>query len=248
MRLLADRRRMLTILLSLCVALILVAGLLVAWPGPLVALLERAAPGCTWRVDTDAPVAALTFDDGPDPEHTPAVLEILASHDVAATFFLVGERAREHPDLVHAIREAGHEIGNHGDTWRSARSQSDAELELELLAAERTLGLRGAESPKLFRPAGGIIRPEQLRVVGEHGYRCILGSAYGLDAHAPPAALISWMIRRGLEPGAIVVMHDAGGDRSGTVEALPEIIEEAGRRGLRFVRTSELLELAGAQR
>ncbi len=80
-----------------------------AWvPMWMVRALEWASPEIVWRVETSEPVAALTFDDGPDPVNTPQVLDILARHNVRATFFLVGEHARQHPELVERIRAAGH--------------------------------------------------------------------------------------------------------------------------------------------
>src|SRR5258706_15557958 len=93
----------------------LAAALVVFWIEPLtiLPLLERLTPNLTYRVRTSHPLVALSFDDGPHPIFTPQVLDILHQHNAHATFFLIGERALRHPDLVASIKAAGHEVGNH---------------------------------------------------------------------------------------------------------------------------------------
>src|SRR5229473_3810041 len=90
-------------------------GLVVYWMEPLciLSVIERITPNVTYRVRTDLPVVALSFDDGPHPTFTLQVLEVLRQHDAKATFFLIGERAVRHPDVVSQIKAAGHEVGNH---------------------------------------------------------------------------------------------------------------------------------------
>jgi peptidoglycan/xylan/chitin deacetylase (PgdA/CDA1 family) len=191
-------------------------------------------------VETWAPLAALTFDDGPDPVYTPQVLDILARHEARATFFLIGENARRHPELVRRIREMGHEVGNHTDSNRSTALLSMPRFSGSLLKAEAALGLMDAR-PKLLRPGGGWIRPAQLDLAIQRGYTCVLGSAYAWDPKRPPTAYIRWAVAKNLAPGAIVVLHDAGGDRSNTVAALPGILEDGRAKGLRFVTVSDLM-------
>jgi peptidoglycan-N-acetylglucosamine deacetylase len=209
-------------------------------PAGVVSLLARATPRILWRVGTWAPVVALTFDDGPDPVYTPQILDILARHQARATFFLIGENARRHPDIVAHIRGAGHEVGNHTDTQGSTALMSMSRFSDSLLRAEAALA-RPAEEPRLFRPGGGVIRPAQLDLAIRRGYSCVLGSAYAWDPYRPPAGYIRWAIAKNLGPGAIVVLHDAGGDRSNTVAALPGILEAGRAKGLRFVTVSDLL-------
>lgn len=97
-------------------AIALVLALVIVQPLWLPHGLARAFPGIVWQVDTDQPIVALTFDDGPDPIYTPQVLELLERYNVHATFFLIGKHARQYPELVARIRANGHEIGNHTDT------------------------------------------------------------------------------------------------------------------------------------
>jgi peptidoglycan/xylan/chitin deacetylase (PgdA/CDA1 family) len=209
-------------------------------PPVVVRALARATPRIVWRVETWAPLVALTFDDGPHPVYTPQVLDILARHQARATFFLIGANARRHPELVARIRARGHEVGNHTDTNGRTVLMSMRRFSDSLLKAEAALGLMDAR-PKLFRPGGGWIRPAQLDLALQRGYTCVLGSAYAWDPKRPPAAYIRWAVATNLAPGAIVVLHDAGGDRSNTVAALPGILDAGRSRGLRFVTVADLL-------
>jgi len=215
------------------------AGAASCWPHAVVRLLRTAFPGVVWEMPTSERVIAISFDDGPDPVYTPQVLEILREHAIQATFFLVGERVRRFPELRQRIGEQGHEVGNHSDSWRRSVQLSDEEFERDLLRAEQSLGL--GSGSKLFRPAGGFIRGSQLRVLRRHGYCAVLGSAFAFDPYRPPRKYIEWAIGRGLKRGAIVVMHDSGGDRSKTVAALPAILRRAHAEGYRFVKLSEYL-------
>lgn len=212
---------------------------LALWPEVLLPLAEKTLPVGLWRGPRDVRTVALTFDDGPDPVYTPQVLDILERNNIRATFFLVGERARQHPELVARIRASGHEVGNHSDSWRSSRSLSPDEFERDLLRAEASLGLTGT-SPKYFRPAGGLIGRAQIRIARQHGYTLVLATALPFDPYRPPTGWIVTLVRRSLKPGAIVVLHDSGGDRSRTVAALPRIIAAAQRRGLGFATVSAM--------
>jgi peptidoglycan/xylan/chitin deacetylase (PgdA/CDA1 family) len=205
----------------------------------LFSVLERLTPRLVYRIKTNRPLVALSFDDGPHPTYTPQVLEILEKHHAKATFFLIGERAIRHPDLVARIKAAGHEVGNHYFANGSTLGHSDAEFLAYLDRTETAIGL--AEPLKLFRPPGGVAWPRHLQLAQERGYTCVLGSAYAWDPTRPPAAYIRWAITKDLGSGAIVVLHDSGGNRSNTVEALPGILEAGRAKGLRFVTVSDLM-------
>ena len=218
-------------------AVVGVAGLIIGWPRAIVRVLRVLFPSIIWEMNTSERVIAITFDDGPDPVFTPKVLEVLRRYKITATFFLVGERVHRFPDLLRQIREEGHCIGNHSDSWRRTIQLSAAEFERDLLRAEQSLGL--LDSPKIFRPAGGMVRADQMRILRKHHYSVVLGSAYAFDPYRPPKKYIKWAIGRGLMPGAIIVLHDSGGDRTHSLEALPAIIENAQASGYRFVKLSE---------
>jgi peptidoglycan-N-acetylglucosamine deacetylase len=215
-------------------------GLLVFWVEPLVFLgvFERLAPNITFRIRTDHPWAALSFDDGPHPIFTPQVLEILQRYDAKATFFLIGERARRHPELVARIKAAGHEVGNHYFTNGSILQHSDADFVDRLDQTENELGI--TSRPKLFRPPGGVARPGQLRLARARGYECVLGCAYPHDPMHPSVWYIRWLIEKNLVPGAIVILHDGISDPTRSIRALPHILAAGRERGLRFVSIGDL--------
>jgi peptidoglycan/xylan/chitin deacetylase (PgdA/CDA1 family) len=225
---------------ALALAVVAVAAVPVVQPPVVMDALARVASGIVWQVETTQPVLALTFDDGPHPVYTPQVLDLLRRHRVKATFFLVGARARARPDLVARMRADGHEIGNHTESHGRTLLQPLGRFEQELRDGERTLGLAGAR-PKLFRPPGIWLRPSQQAAAARQGYLTVLGSAYAYDPYRPPAPYIEWVIAKNLRPGAIVVLHDAGGDRSHTVNAVPAILHAARQKELRWVTLSELL-------
>jgi peptidoglycan/xylan/chitin deacetylase (PgdA/CDA1 family) len=227
-------------------ALLVVGGLLLAATAvvatqPLWAFdaLAWAMPRIVWRIETSEPLVALSFDDGPSPEHTPQVLEILSKHRAHATFFLIGDRAVARLDLVGRLRSEGHEVGSHYFTTRSTVQASDGDFLGNLTRTEEVLGLRGPI--KLFRPPGGKIRPSQLQVAEDHGYRVILGSAYPYDGYHPPSAYIRWLVTKNLAPGVIIILHDGIADPSRTIAALDSILTAGERKGLRFVTVGDLL-------
>lgn len=225
-------------------ALVVVIWFLVFWIQPLAALnvFERLTPNVVYRVRVELPLVALSFDDGPHPAFTPQVLDILQCHDAKATFFLIGERALRHPELVARIKVAGHEVGNHYFKNGSTFVHSDEEFLEYLQQTERAIGL--ASEPKLFRAPGGIAWPKQLKVARTHGYTYVLGSAYPNDPMHPPVWYIRWLVTKNLAPGTIVILHDGITDPTRSIRALPQILQAGRQRGFRFVSIGELMRAA----
>src|SRR5260370_9699797 len=155
--------------LLMAAAALLGAGLVVFWMEPLsvLSVIERFTPNIIYRVRTHRPVVALSFDDGPHPIFTLEVLEILHRHDAKATFFLIGERAVRHPEVVSQIKAAGHEVGNHYFRNGPTLGHSDADFVDYLEQTEKAIGI--AAGQKLFRPPGAGPWPTQLRLAHEHG-------------------------------------------------------------------------------
>jgi peptidoglycan-N-acetylglucosamine deacetylase len=218
-----------------------IAAQLVFWTEPPVAfaLLERLTPRLLYRVETNRPLVALSFDDGPDPTFTPQVLDILERYGAKATFFLIGERALRHPELVARIKRAGHEVGNHYFMDGSTLRHSDVDFLGYLDRAERAVGIAGP--PKLFRPPGGVAWPGQLKLAQSRGYVCVLGSAYPHDPAHPPVSYIRWLTIKNLAPGAIVILHDGISDPTRGIAALPDILSAGQAKGLRFVSVGTLM-------
>jgi peptidoglycan/xylan/chitin deacetylase (PgdA/CDA1 family) len=222
-------------------------GLLAFWiqPFAIFSVLERLAPNVLFRVRTNRPWVALSFDDGPHQTFTPEVLEILQRHNAKATFFLIGERALRHPEVVARIKAGGHEVGNHYLMNASILGHSDADFVGYLEQTEKAIGI--AERPKFFRPPGGVAWPRQLRAARAHGYVCVLGSAYPNDPMHPPVWYIRWLIEKNLVPGAIVILHDGIPDPTRGIQALPHILAAGRQRGLRFVSIGALMRGAVEQ-
>lgn len=185
-----------------------------------------------WRL-ASGEEAALTFDDGPDRTFTPQVLDVLARHDQKATFFVVGERARESPDLVRRIAAAGHRLASHTHTHRELPSLRRDELIWELSTARALLReLTGADS-NLVRPPRGRISPLVLLRVRSLGYRLIHWSRTYADYRCDGRAALLGRLRAA-PPVArdIILLHD---NNPYTVEALDEILPQWLAAGLRFV-------------
>ncbi len=206
------------------------------------AMQKRWGYGALFEVDTDEPLFALTFDDGPHPPYTDAVLDALAAHDAKATFFCMGEQIEKHPATFARIVADGHEAANHFWDDRTGVTLTADETVASL---ERTeVLLDGTNAARLVRPASGFIRAEQRRLLDERGYQIVIGSAYTSDATNPPVAYMKWALKQMLEPGRIVILHDGRKHRQRTVDVLPEVLDEAARLGLRAVTVSELMKAA----
>jgi peptidoglycan/xylan/chitin deacetylase (PgdA/CDA1 family) len=231
------------IILLIAAGILVVVVLVVFFIQPLAAVgvLERLTPNVTYRVKTAQPLVALSFDDGPHPIHTPQVLKILEEHGAKATFFLIGDRAARHPEIVAAIRAGGHEVGNHYLYYRHGLmlAHSDAEFARHLDDVGRTIGL--GDGPKVFRAPGGVARSRQLQIARQRGYTCALGCAYPHDPGHPPVWYIRWLIEKNLAPGTIIILHDGIPDPSRSIEALPHILAEGKRRRFSFVSIGELV-------
>ncbi|MDT8436360.1 MAG: polysaccharide deacetylase family protein [Gemmatimonadota bacterium] len=209
--------------------------------------LRRARMGTLVSVRTDRPLVALTFDDGPDPVWTPAVLDVLAAHGARATFFLVGERAARYPDLVRRIREEGHAVGNHGWSHRSAHELAPDVLREELRLTQEALQDPGG-APLWFRPPYGELDERAWRTARDAGYE-IVGWSVLSDDWRPmrPGDLAARLVDL-VTPGAIVVLHvglrdatiERARDRGFLVEGLDRALAALEGR-FAFVRLDELL-------
>ncbi|MGH7720328.1 MAG: polysaccharide deacetylase family protein [Gemmatimonadaceae bacterium] len=200
--------------------------------------IQRALPDVVFWVDARDSVVALTLDDGPDDSVTPQVLALLRQERVRATWFVIGERVQQYPELLDAIRAGGHEVANHfwdeTATWRLNRQRFRHEV-------LRTEALIHQQSPtRLLRPASGWFRGWARREAREMGFTLVLGSAYTSDPAKPPSTYMRWALTRMARPGTIIVLH-VGRDRDRTATVLPDLIRGVRAKGLEFVTVSELL-------
>jgi peptidoglycan-N-acetylglucosamine deacetylase len=217
---------------------------LAAWAAPapaahLPALCDLL--GIARRLDLGPSAVGLTFDDGPHPRGTPAILEALAAAGAHATFFVVGEQLRAHPSVAREIVAAGHRLAVHGDRHRCTSLRTPRALRADLdRCAALVEELSGAAATR-YRPPFGVFSPLALAEARRRGWTPLLWSAWGRDwrAAATPAA-IARDATRALAAGDVVLLHDAdhysaAGSWQRTAEALPLILDALAARGLRAV-------------
>ncbi|MCX5876094.1 MAG: glycosyltransferase [Deltaproteobacteria bacterium] len=192
---------------------------------------------------------AITFDDGPDPKWTPKILDILKAKGVSATFFMVGTNMEKYPDLVRRIVREGHTVGVHTYTHPNIALVSEERAYLEFNATQRLIEAITKHSTILFRPPYNADTnphdPEELvpiKLAQKLGYITVTEDIDPEDWSQPGVAAMVENIKRGRQQGGnIVLLHDAGGDRSQTIEALPKIIDYLQARGDNILSLSALL-------
>jgi peptidoglycan-N-acetylglucosamine deacetylase len=185
---------------------------------------------------------ALTFDDGPDPDATPAVLEALGVADAPGTFFLVGEQVEAHPGLAAEVAARGHAVGLHGHRHVEHDELADPRADLERGAA--ALAEATGRQPTLFRPPYGRFSEASYTACGELGLSPVYWSAWGGDWEPIPPPRIADLVVRDVAPGAVVLLHDSARyayreSAAATAEALPAVLKAIAAAGL------ELVELRG---
>src|SRR5213596_1169457 len=191
---------------------------------------------------------AITFDDGPDPRWTPKILDILKAANVKATFFVVGVNAERYPNLVRRIVNEGHEIGNHTYYHPNLALCWPEHIRVELNATQLLLETITGRATTLFRPPyAADSSPTQLseltplKIAEDLNYLIVLESIDPQDWSKPGADVILQRVKQQRRDGSIILLHDAGGDRSQTVEALPRILDWLHKRGDTVVSLSTLL-------
>lgn len=215
-----------------------VLGLIGMWPrspafGPvLVRLPEPAGP---------AGEVAITFDDGPDPDVTPAVLDMLDRYGARASFFCVGRRAAAHPDLVREITRRGHGVENHTDTHPLGFAcLGPASLRREIARAQERLAELAGRAPRFFRAPLGLRTPLMEPVVARQGLRSAAWTRRGYDGRCGDADRVLGRLVRGLAARDVLLLHDGGSARTRAghpvvLEVLPALLDRISALGLRSV-------------
>jgi peptidoglycan/xylan/chitin deacetylase (PgdA/CDA1 family) len=181
---------------------------------------------------------ALTFDDGPHRQGTPAVLEVLAREGVSATFFLVGEQVRREPALVREIIAAGHGIGLHCDRHRNLLRLAPRQVHVDIARAQEAIEDTSGRAIALYRPPYGVLNASALRIARKRGWRTLLWTHFGKDwrASATPES-IATRVTEGAGEGSVLLLHDADdysapGSWRRTAAALPRVLQTLAQRGL----------------
>ena len=218
---------------------------------------QSMAPTGQWYGHTFASLArgtrqlALTYDDGPNDPHTLRLLEVLARHNVRATFFLIGRFVQQRPDIVREIVKAGHVIGNHTFTHPLLTFKSAAEVRKELTDCRSAIQDAIGEHSNLFRPPFGGRRPAVLRIARELNLEPIMWNVTGYDWNPPPAAVIEKKVSSQIRGGDVILLHDGGhrqmgADRSQTVLATDHLITRYKSEGYGFATIPQMIERAQA--
>jgi peptidoglycan/xylan/chitin deacetylase (PgdA/CDA1 family) len=216
---------------------------------------QSMAPTAQWygRTFTGLPRSAcqlaLTYDDGPNDPHTLRLLEVLAWHDVKATFFMIGRYVRQRPEIAREVVKTGHMIGNHTFTHPLLTLKSSAEIRRELVDCRAALQDAIGEHSSLFRPPFGGRRPAVLRLARELGLEPVMWNVTGYDWNAPPAAVIEGKVTSHIRGGDVILLHDGGhremgADRSQTVLATDHLIARYKAESYEFVTIPAMMKSA----
>lgn len=193
-----------------------------------------------WVPDSSTKVVALTFDDGPWPSQTEQVLDVLAEHDVKATFFMVGTMVDRYPAIAQRVAAEGHVIGNHTQNHTILTRQSHDVTREQITDGSLTIRHRTGVLPSWFRPPGGGMNMSVVSEAKRMKMDLAMWDVDPQDWRRPGVdPLLNNMLSH-IKPGSVVLMHDGGGDRSQTIAALPRLIEALKAQGYLFVTLDQL--------
>jgi peptidoglycan/xylan/chitin deacetylase (PgdA/CDA1 family) len=213
---------------------------------------QSMAPSGQWygktftRLPRGTKKLALTYDDGPNDPYTLRLMEVLAKHDVRATFFCIGRYVQQKPKIARDLIGAGHVVGNHTYTHPNLALQSQTQVRIQLTTCQNILSDATGVAPKLFRPPYGGRRPCVLRIAREMGLDPIMWSITCYDWNATSPEQIEKHVKRQLRGGDVILLHDGrhtdmGVDRAHTVAATDHLITKYKAEGYEFVTIPEMM-------
>ena len=194
-------------------------------------------------------VVALTFDDGPTPDKTNQILQILAEEQIPATFFLIGQEVQQHPQLVRQILAAGHQVGNHSFSHQRMIFKSPAFVAGEIEQTDKLLRDSGVDGVIYFRPPYGkklLVLPWYLMKHHRVSVTWDVAPENFPKIAKDPQVLVDYTVQQ-TKPGSIILLHVMYDSRQATMQAVPQIIRQLKAQGYRFVTVHELLKLEQAQ-
>jgi peptidoglycan/xylan/chitin deacetylase (PgdA/CDA1 family) len=209
---------------------------------PRAAVVQRIHPRAGSKI------VALTFDDGPWPKNTRAILDVLKREQVPATFFMLGIRVKRDPGVARRAVAEGHQVANHSLSHRYLPKQKTKEIKRQITGGRRTIKKYAGVDTNWLRPPYGAMSAKTWRVVRTDKSRVVMWDVDSKDWKKPGAMKIARNVVRHTKRGSIVLMHDGGGDRRQTVKALPIIIKKLKAKGYTFVTVEELYTVERAAR
>lgn len=193
------------------------------------------------RVPVSGKFIAITYDDGPHPQNTPRLLDMLAARNIKATFYVIGRNVDLYPQVVRRTVAEGHEIGNHSYTHRLMSKLGDTEVRNEMTRTHEAVARAAGVQIRTMRPPyGGLLQRQRELVHQEFGYPTILWSVDPLDWKRPGASVITSRILSNTSAGGIVLAHDL---HAQTVDAMPATLDGLLRQGFQFVTVSQLIAM-----
>jgi peptidoglycan-N-acetylglucosamine deacetylase len=210
-------------------------------PSPDAAQPTAQKPATWFSVHVNGPYIAMTFDDGPSPETTPRLLDILKQRNIKATFFMIGQNAERNPEIVKRILAEGHEIGNHSWTHPQLSKLSDQRVTDEITKTQDAIKNACGYTPVILRPPYGAITSRQKDwIERQFGLSIIMWSVDPFDWKRPGASVIEQRILAGARPGAIILSHDI---HKQTVDAMSATLDALAQKGFKFVTVSQLIAM-----
>lgn len=219
---------------------------------------QSMAPSGQWYGRTFTRLAdrpkkiALTYDDGPNGPYTQRLLEVLAKHDVHATFFLIGRYARQSPQIVRELATAGHVIGNHTYSHPALVFETIPQIRAQISECHKAITDAVGEYSNLFRPPFGARRPAVLQIVRSMGFEPVMWSVTGYDWNADSVEKIERNVTRQIRGGDVILLHDGGHvemgtDRSFSITATDRLITRYKSEGYEFVTIPEMMKEAASR-
>jgi len=235
-------------LLAVGGALLAVGFGLVALPvaRPLAEAVGWFEPQVVFFLPTEARAVALTIDDGPDPRGTPPILDVLARHEAQATFFLIGSRVPGNRGLLERMRADGHELANHTLHERASLLVPHEQLAAGIETTHARLAPYG--EVRWFRPGSAFFDADMLEAAARRGYRTALGDVFVFDPFIRSSRFHAWYILRHVQPGSVIVLHDAKGRGPTTAETLDAVLPVLRERGYRVLTLTGLEALVPSAR
>ena len=197
------------------------------------------------RVSVDQPYVAMTFDDGPHPQNTPRLLDILRDRNIKATFYVIGRNVDLYPAIARRIVAEGHEIGNHTYTHPNMTKLSNDGVRSELMKTRDAVVRATGVQPRTLRPPyGALLQAQREWIRSEFNYPTIMWAVDPRDWQRPGPSVVASRIIAGTTPGAIVLAHDL---HAPTVDAMPATLDGLSKKGYKFVTVSQLLSMKSSE-